>query len=144
MKYILLFLTISLISCSTIDTYESSKIDFEKNVYIKTSLNDIIENPLFYNGKKVELNGYFYYSIESSFLSANVKPKRDGKVWVEFNYFSELLNKEGENLFKDKRLISYIKKKVKIRGVYDSSNNGNLGIYNGSITDIVYFESWVN
>ncbi|MCL6220936.1 hypothetical protein [Zunongwangia pacifica] len=141
MKYSILFLVVIFNSCSVVDKYESSKISYSTDDYIKSSVKDIIDNPELYNGKKVELQAYFYYSIETSFLSTDAKLNNGENIWVEFNYFSDLLDKEGKSLYKENKLSNYSEEKVKIRGIYDSGNNGHLGVHKGSIKDIVYFES---
>lgn len=108
--------------------------------YLKTSIIKIIENPSDYNNKKIEIEGYFHYHMEEAAISKNKGSDIRKRIWIDFNYFRDLLNDKKESLYKDDRLVINNKKKIKLKGIYTTKSNGHLGLYSGSIKDISCFK----
>ena len=134
MKNIVSILLFSLISCAT--QFEYQNIKDEDEVYQKVSLVDIVNSPLNYNDKYIEIDGIYYGSFEQSAIVSSENSK-DG-IWVDLN--SSLINEKGEKLLDDdNRIYNYSKKHLRIKGKFVEAKKGHLGLYKGTITNVVYF-----
>jgi len=128
--YILFFI---LLSCTTQFEYQNTSLLDKK--YEKVSLIDIINKPLDYNEKYIEVEGFYYTSIEQSVITSSEELKEG--IWIDLN--SNLINKKGEKLLNNDRIFNYSKKHLRIKGKFIEQMKGHLGLYKGTIVDIVYF-----
>ena len=123
---ILMLLIILNCSCK-----QSQKIINEE--YNLVSMQKVINNVDFYDGKKIEIKGYFNFRMSESSVYVDKKMNSKKKIWVEFDFFNDIKNNEGKFFFKEDNVLNYTGKKVTIRGVYNKKYNGHLAAYNGSI-----------
>ena len=131
-----------LVSCKTNSIFTNKS--YNKDDYKNVSIKELIKTPDLFNGKKIRVDGFFFYGLEQSSISSNRKPEIGKSIWVKFDFFKSLSNKNNENLLKDDKLFDYSKNKIVIKGIYSTKFNGHLGLYKGSIKEISYFESEEN
>jgi|SRR5690554_1508224 len=137
MKVTIIIILFILGGCSSIGTYKTT--DYNENFYQKISIDDIVKSPKSYHNKAIEINGYFYHSLGGTSISGKKYRKSKQSIWIDFNYFGDLLNTNNEKLFEKNRLEQFSRKKVKIKGVFTKDKTGHLNQYSGSITKITYF-----
>lgn len=129
MKFKILIICILIYSCNK----HKKSIDNENIFYNKVSLEKVIENPSKYDNKKIEIEGYYSYSMEDSSLSSKNKSPLKNSIWVDFNFFKDLKNQKNKFLFKNDNLLSFKNERVKIRGLFSSEYKGHMAWYKGSI-----------
>lgn len=133
-KLAILFLAFFFTNCSVSNSYTSFDCDED---YFKISFNELINNNIAFDDKKIELIGTFYFGLEQSSITDDDNP--NNQIWIRFDFKEKMLDEKGNNLFDDKRLYKYSGKKVKVRGIFNRKNKGHLGIYDGTIENIQYF-----
>ena len=138
-KTCLLLLVLTLfINCRQVEKVVNNSLD-DSN-YKKVTINKVMQNPNLYNNKKIEIEGFFYFGFEDVSISETIKSSQKERIWIKFNYFNKgFKDNKGNFLFENDKMKSYLGKKIKIKGVYDSKNNGHLGLYKGTIKDITYY-----
>ncbi|MDA9317124.1 hypothetical protein N9Q58_04330 [Polaribacter sp.] len=129
MKFKILIICISIYSCNKHQTSINNKYIY----YNKVSLEKVIENPSQYDNKKIEIEGYYSYSMEDSSISSKNKTPLENSIWVAFNFFKDMKNQKNNFLFKNDNLLNFKNKKVKIRGIFSSEYKGHMSWYKGSI-----------
>lgn len=143
MKLYLFIVTLSaiLIGCSIRENIVSVYKTEDCNADFKiVSMKSISDSANFYDGKQVEVNGYYSWRIEESALFAR-KANRGNEfsLWVDFKagLVDSLMKKEspGENIFS-----KMSGKRIKIRGILYSNSHGHLGHYSASVKDVCYLE----
>lgn len=130
MKYKLLLVSFILVCCKQSPKKTNTISDVEYN---ETSINEVFKSPHLYNSKKVVVEGYFHFRMEDSSLSGRKTTNLENRIWLEFNFFSDLENQHKKLFFKDDNVLNYTGKKVRIKGVYDTQYKGHLSAYSGSI-----------
>ncbi len=100
--------------------------------FVKASIQDIIKSPNQYDGKRIELEGYYYEDFEVTALSEKRIELDESSIWLDFMYNEELIKKLKGN--------KPTNKYVKIRGVFNVNNKGHLNMFSGGITKICYIE----
>lgn len=81
MKNIVLILSFSFLNCTTPFEYQIANNKEKK--YDKVSLINIINNPLDYDNKDIEVEGFYYSSMEQSTIVA-LKDSKKG-LWVDLS-----------------------------------------------------------
>ena len=108
--------------------------DIPKDMPIPVSIISLIATPERYHGQLVFLTGWvsigyrtraIYYSSERSRLDFG-----PDSIWLEFS----------EELTKTRKVDTYNGHYVMLKGVFDKDNHGEMGIYQGAITDIKHIE----
>lgn len=136
MKFLKLFLFLTLISCSQ-SNFQYMKKNYSTNSvsYEKVELNDLFSDIDKYEGKNIEIKGYFIGNRNESaiYLKSQIK----NGVWISFK--DELFDNDGNPLLNSNIIYDLSNKNVIIKGKFDSKNKGNLALYKGSIIDVSYF-----
>lgn len=136
----ILLLTISLNACGqkkkdSVDETEMKPyqlLDIQENV----SLVKLIANPEKYNGKRIQVIGYLHLEFEGNAIYLHEEDfKRRisaNSFWVEFS--SKLTKKRDLNKFNDKYVI--------IIGTFNVNEKGHMGMFGGTLDDIVRLDLW--
>ena len=134
-ELLILSLVLICLSCGSVETYTSP--DYDGGKYTAVSFEQLSENPNQFDKKKIELVGIFYYGMEEAALTNKENPKN--RIWIKFDYKKKMIDKDGNSLFEDEKLLRYSGKDVKLKGVFNKENTGHLGIYFAAIEDLDYF-----
>lgn len=134
-KLIILFLVLICFSCGSVETYTSP--DYDSGEYTMVSFEELLKDPNPLDKKKIELVGVFHYGMEEASLSNKEDP--EDRIWVKFDYTKKMVDKNGNSLFEDEKLLQYTGKEVKLKGTFNQENTGHLGIYFAAIEDLDYF-----
>jgi hypothetical protein len=130
-----------LINCNTRENKTSVYNTEDCNTEFKRiSIKSLSDSVSFYDRKRVEISGYYSYSIEQSALfTGETYNSNEFSLWVEFStrLIDSLVKKElpGENVFN-----KMSGKTVKIRGMLISDSHGHLGQYSATVKDVCYLE----
>lgn len=133
LKVTILFVAVFILGCKNKYIYSSD--DLKNKTYQAINIDMLEKNSLEYDNMLIEIQGYFYMDIENIYIHNN---NNQNRIWLDFNFFKPLVSKESDTL-NGKKLISFNKKKVTVKGIYKVDKTGHLGVYNGGITNITFF-----
>jgi hypothetical protein len=111
--------------------------------YEKVTLTDLRNHPDKYDGKKVELYGFYkgYFEMSALFIKKSAN-NAENAIWVRFGDNTKLINQESGLAISDSletmKLIGG--KKMKLLGVFDKNEKGHLNQYFGTLKQIRYCE----
>jgi len=141
MKYISLILVIAFMSCSQKNfRYVKKDYDNETSIYQKVDLSDLLKNYEDYDGKYIQVSGFFIGNINESAMYSKEGSKEG--IWISFK--DELIDDNGNTLLKNNTIYDLSDSDVTLKGKFDSKEKGNLGLYKGSLTEIIYFSNYPN
>lgn len=100
---------------------------------IKIPIENLVKNYKQYHGKYIETSGKAHYFMEDFAIYASEKSHENGyqAFWIEEN------NQLNTNELHHK---SANEKRIKIKGLVDTTNTGHLNAYRATIRDIYYLE----
>lgn len=131
LKASILLITVFILGCKNKHIFYSD--DFKNKTYQTVDIDMFKKNPLEYDNMLIEIEGYFHMDIENIYIHNN-----QNRIWLDFNFFKPLLNNERDSL-NGKKLMTFNRKKVTVKGIYKVDKTGHLGVYNGGITNITFF-----
>ena len=106
--------------------------------YEKVKLDDLFSNLNKYEGRYIEVEGYFIVNRNETAIYKMSQVKE--AIWVSFKE-DNLFDDKGNSLLNSNAIDDLSDKNVIIKGKFDSKNRGNLALYKGSITNISYIGS---
>ena len=116
---------------------DTEKRPFQLGVYENTSLISLIATPEKYNEKKVQVIGYLHLEFEGTAIYFHKEDYEKGilenSFWVNFS----------DKLAKKKSLQDYSDKYVIIIGTFKMKDKGHLGLFSGTIDNIVRLDAWM-
>jgi hypothetical protein len=133
-------------SCSNNKISLSYKNIHSNEAFEVVSFNKLLKKPEAYQGKNIELTGFYKHSFEKSALyitrSAAVVDNQENALWISFDYSFPLNNSEtSKNLLgPDGEFEKLNKHLLRIRGKFDYESKGHLGAYFGELSNIVSIE----
>jgi hypothetical protein len=100
------------------------------------SIINLIATPEKYHGKKIQIIGYLHLEFEGDAIYLHkedyVNGIPDNGLWVNFS----------EDLAKKKKFEDYSDNYVIILGTFNKDSNGHMGLFNGTMDDIVRLDFW--
>ncbi len=138
--FLIFFLLISLISNGQIrnDTIDETELkplqllDIKENI----SLIRLIATPEKYDGKRIQVIGYLHIEFEGTAIYLH---KEDFENHISENSFSVNFSKK---LTKKKNIQIYNNKYVIIIGTFKMNDKGHMGMFSGTLDNIVRLDSW--
>jgi hypothetical protein len=130
-KVAFIIFILTLFSCNKDFSFSSDENNIKN--YSRINSTDFLKNPANFNNKKVEMKGVFYMDSESIYLIVENK-----KVYLDFNFYHELKDKNGNQLDGEK-LLTFNGKQIIVKGRYVNGITGHLGCCEGKLIEITYF-----
>lgn len=137
-----LFLTISLLMTACGQTNNDSTDETEKKPYQlldiqeNVSLVKLIANPEKYDGKRIQVIGYLHLEFEGNAVYLHEEDFKhsmsENSFWVNFS--SKLTKKQDPKKFSDKYVI--------IIGTFKANEKGHMGMFGGTLDNIVRLDLW--
>jgi hypothetical protein len=97
----------------------------------------IVDSQEYYNGRFVEVSGYFHWGFEESAISDS-KSERKGSpaTWVTFTLkLQKLISNSSEDAYEKMN-----NRRIVIRGFFDASETGHLSQYHGGLNKVCYIK----
>ena len=142
MKYISLIIIIAFASCSHKNfQYVEKNYDEKTSIYEKVDIEDLIKEPSKFHNKKIAVSAYFTVNRNETALYDRKGSSLKG-IWLSFK--GDLQDEKGGFLLKDDKIYNYDDGTVVIKGIFDKNNNGNLGLYAGTLNEISFFSNYPN
>lgn len=120
-------------ACSETQVYKVSEYNTQN--YKSVELDDILDDPESYHGKKIETEGIFTFEFENVGLYNSSRNSRghdyENAVWL--NFHSDLIISEEE-------LKKIANQWITVKGTFDSNDKGHLSQFSGSISEVVYMK----
>lgn len=136
---LLSFLTITSVSFSQTKTDtldEAEKKPFELGIYENTSLIKLIATPEKYDSKTIQVIGYLHLEFEGNALYLHKEDFEnsltENAFWVNFS----------KKLTKKINIMDYNDKYVIIIGTFKMDSKGHMGLFGGTIDNIVRLDHW--
>lgn len=104
---------------------------------------DIIQSPNKYQGKNIELCGFYKYSFEkSAFYSTKFNNDSKQAIWIDFHKDLPLINTQtGINLLDSYKELEKISDRyIRIRGRFNMNLKGHLENYFGELDNVMSIE----
>lgn len=110
-------------------------------------MEQLLKNPDAYKNKIIETIGVYQTGFEESAIyvnNSNIKRKETKQaLWITFNnnYYPLIDSKTGVNLLDSYQTIEKINgRKIKIKGRFNPTSKGHLGMFFGSVENVFYVE----
>ncbi len=130
--FIIIFFTFLGVFAQTTDSTEyidPSPLNF--NIYENTSLIKLIANPEKYDGQMIQVVGYLHLEFEGNALYFHQEDYQnriyENSFWVNFS----------DKLRKGKNIMNYNNHYVYIIGKFKMNHKGHMGLFGGTIDNIV-------
>lgn len=127
---VLVALALTMISCNPGNTVLTNKCIENSASYQKVDINELLVNPISFNGKYVDLEGVYYHGFEESSLV--------GRRGESAECIHVLINNDRELDVKIENM-KYVSR-IRIKGEIDITKKGHLESCKAGIKDICYFE----
>ena len=140
--FLITFLFISLVSFGQMKTDTTDETEMKPlqllDIIGNVSMIKLIATPEKYQGKRIQIIGYLHLEFEGNaiyFHEEDCKKRiPENSFWVNFS----------NKLTEKKNLNDYNNKYVIIIGTFKMNDKGHLGLFGGTIDDIVRLDLWGN
>ena len=98
----------------------------------------LLDSTTSYDGKLVEVTGYYHEGFEESAISNSIKrPDEKSMIWV--NFAPNVIDSFNKNPVKDQDIYEYLDgKRILIRGMVNPKAKGHMGQYAASMELVCY------
>ncbi len=142
MKRQLIFIFILLISVFSFSQKKSDRLEdlggspIDYGIYENTSFMKLIANSEKYNGKMIQMIGYLHLEFEGNAIYFHKEDYEncisENAFWVSF----------PESITNKADIMKYSDKYVIIIGTFNMNDTGHMGLFGGSIDNIVRLGTW--
>lgn len=109
---------------------------FDLGIYENTSLIRLIATPEKYDGKTIQVIGYLHLEFEGNAIYLHKEDYEHGlsenSFWVSFS----------KKITKQKNIMDYNDKYVIIIGTFKMDDKGHMGMFGGTLENIVRLDTW--
>ena len=109
---------------------------FDLEIYENTSLIRLIATPEKYDGKTIQVIGYLHLEFEGNAIYLHKEDYEnsltENSFWVSFS----------KKITKQKNIMDYNDRYVIIIGTFKMDKNGHMGMFGGTLENIIRLDSW--